>query len=196
MDLHGLFRELQGICDLAVRAALGQKQQHLGLTAAELAQRGVGAEQLLLVDGRRGLGRSAHQRGGQVGIARQHLGQGVEQLPAGHRLGDVPGDPQLQGPEHVLPPLRGRHDDQRDLGRTLADHGDPGEAVHARHGEVEQDQVEFSELVLKGHHVVEAAGFGDRQILETGAHELGQALAEQCVVVGNQYLHDLSWAPW
>ena len=60
-----------------------------------------------------------------------------------------------------------------------------GEAVHAGHVEIEQDEVDLAATLEELGHVLERAGFADLDMLEKAADRLPQRPAEQRMIVSN-----------
>jgi hypothetical protein len=60
-----------------------------------------------------------------------------------------------------------------------------GEAAHARHCEIEQDEIEFAVAPEQLADFFEATGFRDLDVLEPSRHGLAQGTAEQRMIVGD-----------
>ncbi len=60
-----------------------------------------------------------------------------------------------------------------------------GKAAHARHGQVEQDEIDVAAALEQFGHFVEGAGFRDIDALEQAGDRLAQRAAEQRVIVGD-----------
>ena len=69
------------------------------------------------------------------------------------------------------------------LGILRAQIHQPGEAAHARHGQVEQDQIDVAALVEQLRHFVERAGLGDLGAVEQAGDRFAQRAAEQRMIV-------------
>ena len=61
----------------------------------------------------------------------------------------------------------------------------PGKAAHARHAQIEQDEVDFAAALKQPRDVVEGAGLADVGVLEQTGDRCPQGAAEQRMVVGD-----------
>ena len=79
----------------------------------------------------------------------------------------------------------GRHHDHRHAGILRAQIHQAGKAAHARHGQIEQNEIDVAAALEQFGDFVEGAGFRDIHALEQAGDRLAQRAAEQRMVVGN-----------
>ena len=91
-------------------------------------------------------------------LAREDQLQRLDDRGARIRFGDDPGRAPVERAQHVPRPGRARDHHQGNLGTGLAHLADAVEAVHARHLEVEQDQVGAAVLAQQIQRPGQAAG--------------------------------------
>ena len=141
--LHRLFGELQLIGDDLVGLALAEALQHLDLALGERHAAGAAraAEPLLprvadvVEDERR-----------HVELAVEHQPDRRHQRMLAGRFRHVAERALRPAPARVLRVLRGRQHDDGHVGADAAEFGDRRHAAHARHHQVEHDDVEIGAL--------------------------------------------------
>ncbi len=77
----------------------------------------------------------------------------------------------------------GRHHDDRDARILRAQIHQPGEAAHARHGQIEQDEIDFAAALEQLGDIVERSGLGNVDFVEQAGHRLAQRPAKQRMIV-------------
>ena len=139
MDLHRALGNVERARDLLVRLALAEQAQHVAL-ARRQHRHDVG------VDRRRRLGRArrlGQQQRRRVDAAAEHLLERRDHRLRVERLGDVAEGAGGERVEHVLALLRAGHDDAPQLGIGVAQLADRGGAVHARHRQIDDGEVDL-----------------------------------------------------
>ena len=191
MRLDGLLGEVQLPGDLAVAGPPSEEREDVGLAAGE-AGVGEGLAGLGVVGLSGAIEEVAHGAGGQD-VSRPGEGDedGLGEVLGRGVLEEVSGGSLRQGGLHVLAIVEAGQDDhgQRRPGRTdLAEELDP---VAPRHPDVyERDVVRGAGEDL--HRLVRVRGLRDLRVADDAAEDLGEAFADQRVVVHEQNLHGLA----
>ena len=179
MGLHGGLGDPEFVGDLLVEQALGQHGQHAHLLRRQ------GAEAADEVGGLRVLGgREIHVRRGP-GVAGKHRLDGAADAVDVDGFRNEPGGAEIHGPADHGGLLRGRHDHHRKLGILRPERHEAGKALDARHGQVEQDQVDVAFLGEGGVQVIHPTRFHHPGLGHDGGNGLPQRAAKQRMVVGN-----------
>ena len=79
--------------------------------------------------------------------------------------------------------VAGRDDHDRYLGMLRPQVQEPGQALHARHGQIEQDEIGFAGGGKPVGQLVERAGLDDLRIGKGGPQRLAQRAPEQGMIV-------------
>ena len=110
--------------------------------------------------------------------------RGAHRLDA-ERLRDEAGGAEFHAAADHRRIVVGRDDDHRHARILRAQIHQAGKAAHARHGEIEQHEIDVAAAFEQRGSVVERAGLGDRRVGEQAGHRLAQRAAKQRMIVGD-----------
>jgi hypothetical protein len=177
--LHGRFRDGQVIGDLLVEQPLRQHHQHAHLLRRQRREPphqigGLGIGAGLQIDIRR-----------RPHPAFQHACDRGAHLLDAEGFWDEPGGTEF----HAAPDHRRivvcRDHDHRHARILRAQIHQAGETAHARHGQVEQHQIDIAATIEQRDRFVERAGLRDTGIAEQPGHGFAHCATKQRVVIGN-----------
>jgi hypothetical protein len=179
MRFHGGFRNRQLVCDLFVEQALGQHHQdpHLlrrerGEPREEIVGLCVGA--VVEIDIRR-----------RPFLAGQHARDGIAHRLHAQRLRNETGRAEMHATADDGGIFIGGNDDDGNAGMLRAQAHQTGEAAHAGHREIEQDEIDVTVAAEQLADFFEAAGFRDVDALGQAFDCPTQRAPKQRMVVGD-----------
>ena len=110
--------------------------------------------------------------------------EGGYQAFAADGFGDEAARPHFHDVRHIVPPVRPGEDDNGHIGIGAHHTLDPGDAVHSRHHQVEDDQIEIGFPRRDGDGFLEPRSLEHLDLGVQDVEKRAQGLADQGVVVG------------
>ena len=179
MRLHRRLGDAELVGDLLVEQPFRQHHQHAHLLRRQrrharhqFAGLAVGAD--AQIDVRR-----------RPHAAAEHARDRVAHLLDAERLGDEARGAEIHAAADDGGIVVGRHHHHRHARILRAQVHQAGKAAHARHRQIEQDEIDVAAALEQFGDLVEGSGLGDFDLLQQAGHRLAQRAAEQRMIVGN-----------